>query len=979
MKKFLLVSLVFCAMFASKISAQNDWITMNFQLLNQDEYTFSAVKFYPNSVTALYDTGESLLIGGKKDGSAGVFYRSTSGWNSEVTYPGRPANSISYTVSEGGVAWNETHYFKPLKGIINTQSIVYVYGVEGTLMKKQNMSSAWYPLSIRGTEDVDFTGGAFTPDGNIGVITDGTRVYFTADQGISWIDAQLPAGLNSRKINEIIFHSIDGNVNTFFAVGEDGLLLKSITSGYSWSIIPVVDLDDPVDFTSITFIDENTAYIAGVGIGGDKMRAGIWTGTGMNTPNVEVFRIPASASFTSGAIRDFMGAEEEFYAMTEKGEIITTKDGGVTWGTLRAIEETNPVVSYFISPTRVLYVLRENGAMEALVPELAATIVPEQSAILNKYRFYARDLQGYISNIRWEYENAYPSFTNNLLATPLIQFNRNGEQEVKFIISGKIPGGEAQEKTITIKVDPETNFSWEHVLVSPADLNPARPHYGVINTGVHFPGGQNQIGYMSTQLFTTGDEGFVWKTEDGGETWNCILKSDRSKGINVEGLHSVCFPTMDVGFACGWRNIDETQTGAARWGDFQLWRTEDAGETWELLDVASELIYADGFGISNDQYFSNIVFLDENRGIVHSSMAVLYTEDRGKTWKGANFNLRRPTEMPPSAIFEVCHAEGDILYGSGNQGEFYRSTDAGKTWEYVTSSGGTVQSVDFYDKDLGIKGLIAGNGPCVSITRDGGQSWERVAIEGISEIFIQAVKFASRDVVYAAGASIEGTVLHKSVDGGRTWKLESFPTVGESVYDLFITQTGVVHAACTDGVQKHYIPDMEAGFDYTVDKRTVLFANKSVGYITDYEWKINGEVKSSEASLSFDFATNGQYTVELTVSGTDPRNNTLVTKTVSQIIDLTHSSIDLIQVTGLSVYPNPVVDYLHFTFNTQKESDVKVVVTNLLGQTVSTTEYTNLSSGVHHYSIDANNWSGGVYVVTFVIDGKPTKSIKVTK
>ena len=977
MKKFLLIGLVLCAMFTNKVSAQNDWVTMSFQLENRNEYTFKMVKFFPNSVTSLHDTGESLIIGGKKDGSAGVFYRSTSGWSTEENFPAKANNVIRYMVNEGGYATNVDHPFESLTGMTTTQMITYVYGINGTLMKKQN--SSWLPVTVPGTENVDFIGAAFTPDGNIGVVTDGTKIYFTPDQGESWMDAQLPTGSTS-KINSIIFHSINDDVSTFFAVGENGLVLKSVTSGYSWNVVSGIDLDGAtIDFTSIVFIDENTAYIAGVGIDGNDMKAGIWTGTGMNTASVDVFRSPSAASFTSGAIRDFMGAEEEFYAMTAKGEIITTKDGGVKWESLRAAEVTNPVVSYFISPCRVLYALRENGDMEALIPELAATIVPEQTTTLNKYRFYAKDLRGYIGKIRWEYDNAYPSATNNALVSPIIQFNRNGKQEVRFIISGRIPGGEEQEKVITIEVDPETNFDWEHILVSPADLNPSRPHYGVINTGVHFPEGQNQIGYMSTQLFTTGDEGFVWKTEDGGETWNCILKSDKSKGINVEGLYSVSFPTLNVGYACGWRNVDESQSGAARWGDFQLWKTKDAGATWELLDVASELIYAPGFNTSNDQHFLNVVFMDDKRGIVHSGMATLYTEDGGETWHGSNFNLRYPLDLPPSAIHEVCHAEGDILYGAGNGGELYRSTDAGKTWGYVNASRlGTALSLDFYDENLGIQGLIGGDGSCIAITRDGGMSWEAIKIEGITEVFITAVKFASRDVIYAGGACMEGTVLHKSTDGGRTWKQESYPSIGESVYDIFVTPTGVVHAACTDGVGKYYIPDMDAKFSYTTDGDIVSFINESVGYITNYTWKIDGEVKSTEASLIITLP-EGQYSIELTVSGADPRTGVLETKTITRSVNLELSGVDLNQVAAtVSVYPNPVGDYLYVTFNAPEAASAKVIVANLLGQVVSTTEYTHPLVD-SHYSIDASGWSKGAYTVTFVIAGKPTKTVKVIK
>lgn len=62
--------------------------------------------------------------------------------------------------------------------------------------------------------------------------------------------------------------------------------------------------------------------------------------------------------------------------------------------------------------------------------------------------------------------------------------------------------------------------------------------------------------------------------------------------------------------------------------------------------------------------------------------------------------------------------------------------------------------------------------------------------------------------------------------------------------------------------------------------------------------------------------------------------------------------------------PNPANDVTSFTINLTKASDVKVEVTNLLGQTLISLPVQNLKSGINNINLNIKNLSSGVYFYT---------------
>jgi len=70
------------------------------------------------------------------------------------------------------------------------------------------------------------------------------------------------------------------------------------------------------------------------------------------------------------------------------------------------------------------------------------------------------------------------------------------------------------------------------------------------------------------------------------------------------------------------------------------------------------------------------------------------------------------------------------------------------------------------------------------------------------------------------------------------------------------------------------------------------------------------------------------------------------------------------ELNGVSLYPNPSNTETNVNFNLQSKSDVTILVTDLSGKTVSSTELTNVLTGANSAKIDCASLNSGIYYVT---------------
>lgn len=132
----------------------------------------------------------------------------------------------------------------------------------------------------------------------------------------------------------------------------------------------------------------------------------------------------------------------------------------------------------------------------------------------------------------------------------------------------------------------------------------------------------------------------------------------------------------------------------------------------------------------------------------------------------------------------------NILWVSGNKGTVGKSTDAGKTWDFMIVPG--FEKADFRD----IEAFDENNAVIMGIaepayilrTKDGGKSWETVYENKTEGMFLDAMDFNAQGKGIAVGDPLEGHLfLTTSQDFGKTWKdlplsLRPISTSGEACF-----------------------------------------------------------------------------------------------------------------------------------------------------------------------------------------------------
>ncbi len=175
-----------------------------------------------------------------------------------------------------------------------------------------------------------------------------------------------------------------------------------------------------------------------------------------------------------------------------------------------------------------------------------------------------------------------------------------------------------------------------------------------------------------------------------------------------------------------------------------VWRTQDAGNTWENI---SDGYFGGSIGsVAISEWDPNVIYVGGGektvRGNVSSGSGLWKSVDAGKSWtfKGLpeSRHISRIRIHPRNPDIVYAAVMGD-LYKSSEERGIYRSTNGGDSWDRVK----------FVNPDAGFVDLVMDpNNPRV----------------------LYAASWRIRRTPYSLESGGEGSSLWKSTDGGDTWK-----------------------------------------------------------------------------------------------------------------------------------------------------------------------------------------------------------------
>ena len=249
----------------------------------------------------------------------------------------------------------------------------------------------------------------------------------------------------------------------------------------------------------------------------------------------------------------------------------------------------------------------------------------------------------------------------------------------------------------------------------------------------------------TAEYYVASASGGVWKTTNGGATYNPIFDGEGSYSIGCLAMDPTNANTVWVGSG------ENNNQRSVAYGD-GIYKTEDGGKSFINM------------GLKNSQHIGRIAIDPRNSEVVYvaaygplwsngGDRGIYKTMDGGKTWRqvlnisqytGCNEVLIDPNH--PNIIYAAAHQRQRKVYSyisGGPESAVYKSSDSGNTWNKIMNGmpGG----------DIGRIGL--------------------------------AISPVNTDVLYAiVEASDDGGGIYKSTDRGASWTKQSGYTISGNYY-----------------------------------------------------------------------------------------------------------------------------------------------------------------------------------------------------
>ena len=317
---------------------------------------------------------------------------------------------------------------------------------------------------------------------------------------------------------------------------------------------------------------------------------------------------------------------------------------------------------------------------------------------------------------------------------------------------------------------------------------------------------------------------FVYGTDDGGTIFdNLFTNQDTSGGWQSRGVDNVILFDIEISEA-------DPNIVYSGYGDNGLWRSMDAGSSWESCNNPTYTNGWDGFGgntycIASDPTRSNVVWASM-RGTNNCHLVRSDSTGEVSSWILSNGGLPSSSRITDLSVDPNSNSNNRTLF-TVVSGNIYKSTDDGYNWN-LSASNGAVWFVEIDPNNSDI--IYAGGSGGFFRSINGGTSWSETGHSEMSEV-TNTVDFFRK--TYRGVSSIHpskcepgiiyvtaygpGKGLYKSTDYGATWlkmkEGEYMKSVVGSENNHNVIFIGSSYVGYSGGVAS---PDLVA-FQYSLD------------------------------------------------------------------------------------------------------------------------------------------------------------------
>lgn len=452
---------------------------------------------------------------------------------------------------------------------------------------------------------------------------------------------------------------------------------RSVNRGQTWQAL---NTPSNIQIQSIEFVNSNVGFI------GKSTTSILKTTDGGQTWQETATTNNSGLSFLS---IKFLNTSTG-YASREFNTILKTTNGGTTWTTTGANITTgiysmsfpNDTIGYLVGDNGAMYRTRNAGATWTFISPLAGLIFNMQ---LYSVYFISADT-GFAVGYRGRILKTVDG--GNSWQSP--SFSYYDVASIAFPDAGKgyaLTNGNLYKTADTAK-------TWNPVSLNTTNIFEDMLFYSR-DTGFLAGGGASR----------------VYKTTNGGQTWNVVNPLNSVYGYNhVTGISPIndttvfmslsfdnayaLFKSKDRGDT--WRKIDSARTSSESFRHIhfldektgyhsrysQLYKTNDSAKTWALL-------------YNNGSYeIKAIWFIDARTGFVADDYGLKRTGDSGRTWTAI------PLSYSESSVLTLKFINNKLGYFTNTAGTIYQTVDTGKTWQAYSTTPNASKYITFTKDSL---------------------------------------------------------------------------------------------------------------------------------------------------------------------------------------------------------------------------------------------------------------------------------------
>ncbi len=293
--------------------------------------------------------------------------------------------------------------------------------------------------------------------------------------------------------------------------------------------------------------------------------------------------------------------------------------------------------------------------------------------------------------------------------------------------------------------------------------------------------------------FGPNEERGVFRSTDGGKTWQKVLyKDDKTGAVDIEfagGDPHIIYAAMYQVIRKPWDII----SGGPGSG---LYKSSDGGSTWQQIKghgFPDVLLGKIGIATSaaDPQRVYALVEAAQDKGGLYVS------HDQGESWQFVNGDHRLIQRAFYYIHVFADPTDADRIYvqdvGS------YRSIDAGKDWQQIRVPHGDNHALWIDPKDP--RRLIAGNDGGATISVDGGETWTAQDNQPTAQFYHVAADDQFRYYLYGAQQDNSTVAIASSTDHGSIGRQDWYDVGGgESGYIAPLPHGNIVYAGGNYGI-----------------------------------------------------------------------------------------------------------------------------------------------------------------------------------